>query len=501
MYCPCPECNQHYRKKYGNIRRCTCGYFFVFGHRSIIKDRLMLFLEKKASKNGIRYFTIDKLYAVYQKHWLSRQPIFGFFSKKTSAVSQHDFFQMHNRWQKNSSLRSDKFFEKRICCPECNQHYKKSQGIISKCRCGYCFVFGYNDVIKDHLMFFLEEKASQKDTRYFTIDKLYTAYQKHQTNHAKKGIRVKTTLNKDAIAKIHSCWQNQSSLKSDKFIDKPRLEQPENSIGEEVFHYGIERIIVVDEPLKVDLFVKNNKHIKKKALIISSTGYPNYLKPQVQDILAKQPNVPVSFLYKSNQAINEQQTRFEKNCQVKLQDGQVWDMSVDQKSTTLLEAKKTDVSVDQKSTTLKVDKFDLIGNKSNNVTRIISAGIIVTIIFSAIISIVIYNNPTVHYPNEKEKSDIPETNKNVGSAVEKEILNEPNVNSKQACYKLTVNAMPSDSRIRIMNIKPKYKHGICLKKGNYDIYVTHKNHTSYRKWVKVEDREVSISITLDGYSK
>jgi len=483
MYCP--KCDQHYRKKYGNIRRCsTCGYFFVFGHQSIIKDRLMFFLEKKASKKGTRYFTIDKLYAVYQKHWRNHQPIFSFFSKKTSAVSQHYFSQMHNTWQRDSTLRSNKFFEKQIGCPQCNQHYKKkSQSIISKCSCGYCFVFGYDDIIKDHLMFFLEEKASQKDTRYFTIDNLYIAYQKHQTNHAKKDIRVKTTLSKEALAKIHSCWQNQSRLKSDKFIDKPRLEQPENPIGEEVFHYGVERIIVVDEPLIVDLFVKNKKHIKKKALIISSNGYPNYLKPQVQNVLAKQPNVPVSFLYKSNQAINEQQTRFEKNCQVKLQDGQVWDMSVDQKSTTLLEA-----------------RIDLIGNKSNNVTRIISAGIIVTTIFFAIISIVIYNSSTVHYPPTKEKSDIIETHK-VGSAVEKEILNEPNVNSKPACYKLTVNAMPSDSRIRIMNIKPKYEHGICLKKGNYDIYVTHKNHTSYRKWVKVEDREVSISITLDGYSK
>jgi hypothetical protein len=52
---------------------------------------------------------------------------------------------------------------------------------------------------------------------------------------------------------------------------------------------------------------------------------------------------------------------------------------------------------------------------------------------------------------------------------------------ENAKYRLTVNATPSDSRIRIMNIKPKYRHGIVLKPGKYDIEVT---RSGYEKEVK-----------------
>ena len=417
-------------------------------------------------------------------------------------------------------------------CPKCNQHHRRKYG-ATRCTCGYRFVFGHNDAIKDRLMWFLEKKASKNYTRSFSLNTLYAVYQKRQKQAQNFFGIFKTMLSKDSFAKIHSRWQSQSSLKSDKFIEKPSLLQPENPIGEEVFNYGIERIIVVDDPLKVDLFIKDNEHINKQALIISSDGYPAYLKPQLQNILVKQPNVPVSFLYQPNQTIDEQKACFEQNFQIKLQDGQVWDMSVAQKSTTRLEAKKTDISVPQKSRTpLKADRFDSIANKSNNVIRIISAGIMVATFISVIIAIIISNHPTIR--SDGEKSDIPETrlsdnhskkipvsdyngtdnqwqrdfdkevennylpdNKNVGSTVDEDISNEPNVNHNLACHKLTINAMPSASRIRIMNIKPKYKHGICLKKGNYDIYVTHKNHKSYRKWIKIEDRDVYINMTLE----
>ncbi len=499
----CPKCNQHHRQD----TRCICGYHFVLsGKHDAITDRFMLFLEQKASKNGTRYFRINRLYAVYKKYWLNHQPRFGFFFKKP-PVNKDSFSQLYNVWQRDSSLRSDQFFEKRTRCPKCNQYfYKKKQDTTNRCTCGYHFVLtGQNDAITDRLMLFLERKASNNNTRYFTMDTLYAVYLKHPAN---------SQLSHDLFAQKHYHWQRQSSLRSDKYIEKPSLEQPENSIGAEVFRYGVERIIVVDEPLKVDLFVKNNEHIKKQALIISSEGYPAYLKPQLQNILATQPNVPVGFLCQPKRTIAEQKTRFEQNCLVKLQDGQVWDMRVNQKSTTCLKADKPDISVNQNPTVpLDTKNVDSIENESNDVT---SVGIIVTIISMLIGAGIFYHYSTVHYPTEREKSDFPKaslpdnqsnnisvsesngTDEQGNSQVETEVLNEQNINASPTCYKLTVNAIPLDSRIRIMNIKPKYKHGICLKKGHYDIYVTHKNHKSYRKWIKIEDRGVSISVTLDN---
>jgi len=63
-------------------------------------------------------------------------------------------------------------------------------------------------------------------------------------------------------------------------------------------------------------------------------------------------------------------------------------------------------------------------------------------------------------------------------------------------YALTVNATPPTSRIRIMNIKPKYQPGICLKPGKYDINVTHQNYHRYRKWITLKDTDVSVEVIL-----
>jgi len=340
MYCP--KCNRHYRKKYGIVRKCTCGYHFVFGHQSVIKDRLMLFLEKKASQNGSRYFTIDKLYAVYEKRQAKHRQY---------KQSKYSFSQMHNAWQRDSSLRSDKFIEKRLQCAKCNQYYyKKKQDTANICSCGYHFVFtGQNDVIKDRLMRFLEKKASQNETRYFTIDMLYNIYQKHQTHHPSISrfffFRKSQILDKESLAQTHYHWQRTSSLKSKKFIEKPSLQQPENPIGEEVFHYGVERIIVVDEPLKVDLLVKNNKHIDKKALIISSDGYPAYLKPRLQNLLEKQADIPIGFMYKPESTIDRQKMHFEKNYQVALSDRQIWDITAHRTSEENLEPSNKNTQV------------------------------------------------------------------------------------------------------------------------------------------------------------
>jgi hypothetical protein len=156
----------------------------VFGHHDVIKDRLMRFLEKKASKNGTRSFTRDTLYAIYQKRQRQTRNFFGIF---TTTLNKDSFTKIHRLWQSHSSLKSNKFIEKHIHCPKCNQSYKQSQSIISKCTCGYHFVFRYDDIIKDRQIRFLEIKASKHDTRYFTLNDIYTIYQKHQTDRAKKG--------------------------------------------------------------------------------------------------------------------------------------------------------------------------------------------------------------------------------------------------------------------------------------------------------------------------
>jgi len=65
-------------------------------------------------------------------------------------------------------------------------------------------------------------------------------------------------------------------------------------------------------------------------------------------------------------------------------------------------------------------------------------------------------------------------------------------------YRLTVNAIPAHSHIRIMNIKPKYQPGIALKPDRYDISVTSPGYFSKRMWVKLKDADLVVNVNLDN---
>ncbi|MCK5876201.1 MAG: hypothetical protein KAG43_01095 [Candidatus Marithrix sp.] len=68
---------------------------------------------------------------------------------------------------------------------------------------------------------------------------------------------------------------------------------------------------------------------------------------------------------------------------------------------------------------------------------------------------------------------------------------------KKAKYSLTINLTPADSKVRIMNIGPRYQPGILLKPGKYDVYITNKNHQEYRKWVEIKDSDLNLDVILN----
>ena len=63
-------------------------------------------------------------------------------------------------------------------------------------------------------------------------------------------------------------------------------------------------------------------------------------------------------------------------------------------------------------------------------------------------------------------------------------------------YHLTVSAIPSNSRIRILNIKPKYRPGIKLRTGKYKIEVTKRGYKKQIKWVTITNDDLFVDIQL-----
>ena len=68
-------------------------------------------------------------------------------------------------------------------------------------------------------------------------------------------------------------------------------------------------------------------------------------------------------------------------------------------------------------------------------------------------------------------------------------------------YPLFVNVTPYDARIQILNIKPKYKIGIELKPGKYDILISKKGYKKERFWVTMEHEPVIVERELKKIKK
>lgn len=67
--------------------------------------------------------------------------------------------------------------------------------------------------------------------------------------------------------------------------------------------------------------------------------------------------------------------------------------------------------------------------------------------------------------------------------------------------KLYVNPTPSDARVRIMNIVPKYEDGIELSPGEYHIRIDRRGYATEERWVKLSDgEEMDISVELEKIS-
>ncbi len=72
------------------------------------------------------------------------------------------------------------------------------------------------------------------------------------------------------------------------------------------------------------------------------------------------------------------------------------------------------------------------------------------------------------------------------------------VNIQQVIQKhpFTIKTLPANARVRIMNIKPKYRDGIELEDGAYDMLVDAAGYYSWRKIIQHSGKATNQQITL-----
>lgn len=228
-------------------------------------------------------------------------------------------------------------------CPECSHSQKAKDG--KTCRhCGYEYVFGKSDTITDGKFRQLLRRASVGDTQHFTFEQLYTQYCQDRAAvegdmscggmtliallgvTAFVGFVLASTerpawlwLGAAASAGIYAVWRvareparppSRETLREwlsrwamarkplDRLLQAPSLSEAPASYREpDLFDYGAERVVVVEHDLLVDLLVKNEFHIRERAIVVSERGYPRHLVPHVKRLLAGRPEVPVLLLH------------------------------------------------------------------------------------------------------------------------------------------------------------------------------------------------------------
>jgi hypothetical protein len=65
--------------------------------------------------------------------------------------------------------------------------------------------------------------------------------------------------------------------------------------------------------------------------------------------------------------------------------------------------------------------------------------------------------------------------------------------------RLSVQATPADARVRILNIKPRYRPGIELEAGSYHIEVSKPGYVTARQWIRIaggEERALQIALEV-----
>jgi hypothetical protein len=223
-------------------------------------------------------------------------------------------------------------------CPECRNSHRAKLGQTCS-QCGYHFAFNpkSSDTPKmtDGKFLSYVRTASRFGTQYFTGNQLYAAYCRAQRFSRWPLLIVGVALLGVGLAfllsapncfafgllglgalflfsgifgkpKIVSPQDFQRYIETfqkegkpiEMLIDKPALHEPPPDWPEpDIYDYGVERLLIVERNILVDLFVKNEQHTEQRMLVISENGYPSYLLPVAKKLLDERPGLPVFLLH------------------------------------------------------------------------------------------------------------------------------------------------------------------------------------------------------------
>lgn len=235
-------------------------------------------------------------------------------------------------------------------CPKC-EHDQKLKHHTSCARCNHLFTFLKGDKITDYQFSIAVNIASKNNTTYFTQHNLYHAYLRLIEKKYRKKIiysligffislaglfsefypiiiaidfiliyklvtyflAFRTPVSFDFFAEKIPIWRKKNKKDFSFFISSHQLKfytNPEKVKEDDIFNYGLEGIVMVDQAYYVDWLILNDFHINHRVAIIAMNGYPKYLISPLTKILTENPTLPVYYLHDATTSKEEMTKQF-----------------------------------------------------------------------------------------------------------------------------------------------------------------------------------------------
>ena len=227
-------------------------------------------------------------------------------------------------------------------CPECSYNQKVNRDGMTCVGCQYDFCFNPKlSGMTDGKFVACIKSASQNDTQWFTLNQLYAAFcrrfSRPRYHYAVIGLLpivpavvlimdgdyttapyvlplivgglvltgvlatacyfLRPRVERSHFGELLKRWRRHGKS-IDKLLTEPSLKQPPPEWNEpDIYDYGVERILIVERDMLVDLFVRNGFHAEQRMLVLSESGYPSYLAPIAAKLLEERADLPVFLLH------------------------------------------------------------------------------------------------------------------------------------------------------------------------------------------------------------
>ena len=234
-------------------------------------------------------------------------------------------------------------------CPQCSKDHKRKEGMT--CTCGYRFAIDPKEAstyrITDGKLMAAVRGASGNGTFHFTKNQLYSRMAKNmaptfgarvasgiigavfiggslffgnmiQRDHGDPVILLIPAilfligcfcikymllpgpgLKRKVFDTVFNQWKS-AGKEVPGLVEHPRMSLPPPQWEEDdIYSYGVERILVVQHDILVDLLVLNEFHAQQGTLVLSEQGYPIYLVKLANRFLDETPDLPIYLLHDS----------------------------------------------------------------------------------------------------------------------------------------------------------------------------------------------------------